>query len=161
MKTVMTMTHTRWFQLVVEVGGIRPRTVRWTWILHHHIHHPHHHLPTLLHLYLVHKTPWQLILPYFKNTWKLRDQNTISFYKNYNRIHGFHTNSLADLGGACPGHAPFMDPILSFLHTFSLKSTLVRGPRPPNGSTPPTGNPRSAAGICYHLQENINCRLNS
>ena len=31
------------------------------------------------------------------------------------------------------------DPILSFLHTFSPKSTHVGGPRPPNGCTPPYG----------------------
>ena len=31
--------------------------------------------------------------------------------------------------GACPTHAPLQDPILSFLHTFSPKSTHVAGPR--------------------------------
>ena len=36
------------------------------------------------------------------------------------------------------------DPILSFSHTFSPKSAHVGGPRPPNGSTTPMGNPGSA-----------------
>ena len=36
-------------------------------------------------------------------------------------------------------HAPPWDPILSFLHTFSLKSAHIGGPRPPNGCTPPYG----------------------
>ena len=41
-------------------------------------------------------------------------------------------------------HAPLWDPILSFLHTFSLKSARVGGPHPPNGCTlPPMGNPGS------------------
>ena len=40
--------------------------------------------------------------------------------------------------GACPVHAPLWDPILSFLHKFSLKSAHVRGPRPPpTGARPP------------------------
>ena len=47
--------------------------------------------------------------------------------------------SLADLGGACRAHSPLWDPILSFLHTFSLKSARVVGPCPPNGCTPPYG----------------------
>ena len=49
--------------------------------------------------------------------------------------------------GACQAHAPLWDQILSFSHTFLLKSTHVGGPRPPpppNGSTPPMGNPGSA-----------------
>ena len=47
---------------------------------------------------------------------------------------------------------PPWDPILSFSHTFSLKSAHVRGPRPPplTGARPPTGNPGSATGKgCY------------
>ena len=44
--------------------------------------------------------------------------------------------ALADLGGV-PGARPPWDPILSFWHTFSLKSAHVGGPRPPNGCTPP------------------------
>ena len=44
-------------------------------------------------------------------------------------------------GGACPAHTPLWDPILSFLHTFSPKSAHIRGPCPPNGCMPPTGNP--------------------
>ena len=39
---------------------------------------------------------------------------------------------------------PLWDPILSFTHTFSPKSASIGGPRPPNGCTPPTGNPGSA-----------------
>ena len=45
--------------------------------------------------------------------------------------------SLADLGGGCPAHAPSMVPNSFILHTFSLKSAHVGGPRPPNGCTPP------------------------
>ena len=43
------------------------------------------------------------------------------------------TQSLADLvgGGGVPGaRHPLWDPILSFLHTFSLKSTCIGGPHP-------------------------------
>ena len=42
------------------------------------------------------------------------------------------------------GAHPLGDPILSFSHTFLLKNAHVGGPCPPNGSTPPTGNPGSA-----------------
>ena len=38
--------------------------------------------------------------------------------------------TLADLGGV-PGARPLWDPILSFLHTFSLKSAHIGGPCPP------------------------------
>ena len=51
--------------------------------------------------------------------------------------------------GAGPRHPPptIRDPILSFLHTFSPKSTHVRGwCPPPNGSATPTGNPGFATG---------------
>ena len=48
----------------------------------------------------------------------------------------WQNTALADLGG-CARHTPLQDPILSFLHTFSQKSARIRGPRPPNGSTPP------------------------
>ena len=86
-------------------------------------------------------------------------------------------------GGAYRAHAPLWDPIISFLHTFSLKSTSVggpcpplpcrtkffhfcthfqqkvprvRGPHPPNGSTPPpTGNPGSAT-VLYHETNQYN-----
>ena len=51
-----------------------------------------------------------------------------------------YTYSLADLGGRRARRTPpLWDPILSFSHTFSLKSAHVGGPRPP-----PTGNPGSA-----------------
>ena len=46
-----------------------------------------------------------------------------------------------------PGAYPPWDPIISFSHTFSLKSTHVGGPRPPPPQrvhAPPTGNPGSA-----------------
>ena len=57
-------------------------------------------------------------------------------------------NPLADLGGGVPGaHNPLRDPILSFLQTFSPKSTHVGGPCSPNGCTPSTGNPGSATEI--------------
>ena len=45
--------------------------------------------------------------------------------------------SLADLGGMPGARHPLWDPILLFSHTFSPKSTRVRGPCPPNGCTPP------------------------
>ena len=55
-------------------------------------------------------------------------------------------NPWADLGGV-PGQAypppPPQNPILSFLHTFSAKSTCIGGPCPPNGSMSPIGNPGS------------------
>ena len=49
-------------------------------------------------------------------------------------------------GGGRAGHMPpLWDPILSFSHTFSLKSVHVGGPCPPLMSAhPPTGNPGSA-----------------
>ena len=34
-------------------------------------------------------------------------------------------------GGGVPAHAPLQDPILSFSHTFSLKSAHVGGQTPP------------------------------
>ena len=52
-------------------------------------------------------------------------------------------NTLADPGGAAGAPPPQRDPILSFLHMFSLKSACVGSWRPP----PPTGNPGSATGI--------------
>ena len=49
-------------------------------------------------------------------------------------------------------HDPLRDPILSFSHTFSLKSAHVGGQRPPpNGLTAPTGEPGSASVV-----ENLN-----
>ena len=50
-----------------------------------------------------------------------------------------NATALADLGGRARRTPPLWDPILSFSHTFSLKSAHVGGPRPP-----PTGNPGSA-----------------
>ena len=41
----------------------------------------------------------------------------------------------ADLGGV-PGARPLQDPILSFSHTFSLKSAHVRGQPPQWGHAP-------------------------
>ena len=35
------------------------------------------------------------------------------------------------------GPHPLWDPILLFSHKFLVKSTCIRGPDPPNGSTPP------------------------
>ena len=37
----------------------------------------------------------------------------------------------------------------TFSHTFSPESAHVGGPRPPNGCTPPTGNPGSATAFEY------------
>ena len=59
------------------------------------------------------------------------------------------TLPLADLGGV-PGARPLWDPILLFLHTFSPKSIRIRGPRPPMGARPPTGNPGSATDYTAH-----------
>ena len=43
-----------------------------------------------------------------------------------------------------PVHTPLQDPILLFLHTFSLKSAHVGGQNPPKmGPRPPTENPGS------------------
>ena len=50
-------------------------------------------------------------------------------------------------------HAPLQDPILSFLHTFSLKSAHVGGQNPPKmGPHPPMENPGSGpdSEICTH-----------
>ena len=50
-------------------------------------------------------------------------------------------NALADLGwggGGVPGaRPPLWDPILSFSHAFSPKSTCVGGPHPSNWCMPP------------------------
>ena len=49
--------------------------------------------------------------------------------------------------GAPPACAPQQNPILSFLHMFSPKSTHIRGRHPPMARRPPpppTGNPGSA-----------------
>ena len=48
-------------------------------------------------------------------------------------------HSTLDLGGTCRADTPLQDPILSFSHTFSLKSARVGGPHPSKGSTPPYG----------------------
>ena len=50
------------------------------------------------------------------------------------------SNIIGRSRGACPAHAPLWDPILLFLHTFSVKSAHVRGPHPPvTGPHPPYG----------------------
>ena len=51
--------------------------------------------------------------------------------------------------GGAGARPPLQDSILSFSHTFSLKSAHVGGQNPPqNGSTPPpTENPGSGPGI--------------
>ena len=41
--------------------------------------------------------------------------------------------------GRCQHASPQQDPILSFLHTFSLKSTHVGGQHPPMAWRPPNG----------------------
>ena len=54
-------------------------------------------------------------------------------------------------GGGVPGaHHPLWDPILSFSHTFSPKSTRIGGPRLP------TGNPGSATGALNNGQQTRN-----
>ena len=52
-------------------------------------------------------------------------------------------------GGACRPTPPLQDPILSFSHTFSLKSAHVGGQNPPKMGPrpPPTENPGSGPGI--------------
>ena len=56
-------------------------------------------------------------------------------------ISKYKSETLADLVGACRAHAPLWDPILSFLHTFSPKSTRVGGPRLLTGVCPPGVDP--------------------
>ena len=55
------------------------------------------------------------------------------------------------IGGSRRGRAgrtpPLRDPIISFWHTFSPKSTRVRGPRPP------TGNLGSATGPYENIRK--------
>ena len=64
--------------------------------------------------------------------------------------------TLADLGGMPGTCHPLWDPVLSFSHTFSLKSTHIGGPDLPNGCTPrPTGNPGSATVLCFVFRESI------
>ena len=46
------------------------------------------------------------------------------------------------------GARPLWDPILLFSHTFLPKSAHIRGPCPPNGCMPPTGNPGSTTAGC-------------
>ena len=63
--------------------------------------------------------------------------------------------SLADLHTKFSGGRPLLRyPILSFSHTFSVKSALVGGPRnppPQNGSTPlPHGKSWIRLSICRH-----------
>ena len=57
-------------------------------------------------------------------------------------------NALADLGGACPVQAPITGPNSFVFACIFGKSARIRGPHPPNGSTPsPTGNPGSATAM--------------
>ena len=52
---------------------------------------------------------------------------------------------LADLGGACPAHAPTMGPnSFVFAYIFTKKCPRRRSTPPPTGARPPTGNPGSA-----------------
>ena len=57
-------------------------------------------------------------------------------------------NSLADLEGACPAHAPLRVQILSFRHTNFSRHNRLGSPRPPMRFMPPMGNPGSATVIC-------------
>ena len=62
---------------------------------------------------------------------------------------GSHRDLIYYIGGSRGGRAgrtpPLRDPILSFSHTFSPKSTRVGGPRLPlMGPRPPMENPGSA-----------------
>ena len=68
-----------------------------------------------------------------------------------------------------PAHAPIQDPILSFSHTFSLKSAQVGGQNPPKmGPRPPTENPGSGPEIhggknfkSVFLRERLQMKLTS
>ena len=54
------------------------------------------------------------------------------------------TQSIGGSRGACRRTPPLQDPILSFSHTFSLKSAHVGGQNPPKWvHAPPTENPGS------------------
>ena len=48
-------------------------------------------------------------------------------------VSGIGGSRVGGVPGTCP---PLWDPILSFSHTFSPKSTCVRGSRPPMGARP-------------------------
>ena len=61
--------------------------------------------------------------------------------------------SLVDRGGGVL--APPWDPILSFSHSFSPKSTHAGGPRPLTDARPPTGNPGSATACYLALPPNL------
>ena len=69
--------------------------------------------------------------------------------------------SLADRGGGgcVPAHGPLWDQILSFLHTFLVKRTHVRGPHPPNGSTPSPYGKSWCNEIYQHTTLNNNLRF--
>ena len=67
--------------------------------------------------------------------------------------------AVVDPGGVPPACAPQQDPILSFSHTFLLKSIRIRGSCPPNGSAPPMGNPGSATALYDVKLDSIMNRL--
>ena len=68
----------------------------------------------------------------------------VDYNKSYNET---VQNTVLDIGGSrgdMPGAChPLWDQILSFLHTFSPKSTRIGGPRPP------MGNPGSATALSF------------
>ena len=67
---------------------------------------------------------------------------------------------MADLGGVPGARHPLWDPILSFSHTFSPKSTHVGGPRP---TPPPPPHGKSWIRHCSFISltgEMRNCRQN-
>ena len=70
----------------------------------------------------------------FERTWTIWTQSTSC---EITRLHGadiyqyYWYKSLADLGGRARRTPPLQDLILSFLHTFLVKSAHVGGPCPP------------------------------
>ena len=56
----------------------------------------------------------------------------------------YNTKSIGGSRGRAGARPPLQDPILSFSHTFSLKSAHVGSQKPPKmGPRPPTENPGS------------------
>ena len=95
---------------------------------------------------------WKLFNKFFirldrkPKTWQQRASSTIKSYisaiKTILKMEEITINDhvIDESRGDVPVARPLPDPILSFSHTFLLKSTCVRGPcPPPNGSTPPCG----------------------